>query len=71
MRHSLHSAAALVLGVVLALAQPLLHSGAQEATPATDSVSPTGAGAGVEVLASGLTNPRGFSWGPDAGGAVG
>lgn len=46
----------------LSLAAPLLAA-AQDATPAATALPP-----GVEVVVSGLTNPRGFTW--DADGAL-
>src|SRR5688500_19208153 len=46
--------------LLLMLSAGLGFTRAQEATP---MASP--AAAGVEVVASGLTNPRGFTWGED------
>lgn len=52
---------AVALVGVLGLAVPLASAG-QEATPA-DSAAAGALPPGVEVVASGLTNPRGFTWG--------
>jgi plastocyanin len=50
----------LVLILTLLLSAAPLAVRAQEATPTTTSLPD-----GVEVVASGLTNPRGFTWGAD------
>jgi len=54
---------ALSLITVLALGLPL-HAVAQDGTPMADA-SPMALPAGVTVVASGLSNPRGLSWGAD------
>lgn len=55
-----------VLSLLCVLASPAVI--AQDATPMTGSPAagtPAAMPAGVTVVASGLTNPRGFTWGPD------
>ena len=53
-----------LLVLLLALLLSPWAAVAQDATPA-DEGSPATGGGSIEVLASGLTNPRGFGWGPD------
>jgi hypothetical protein len=59
MRHRISLASAIVLTVSTLLGASPGLSAAQDASP------PATLPAGVTVVASGLTNPRGFAWGPD------
>ncbi len=62
MRRVTPATAAIHLVIIFALlASPSAR--AQEGTPAAPSTP--AAGAPITVVASGLTNPRGFAWGPD------
>lgn len=61
MRRCVLFSSSLVLAVVAVLAAvPVAAS-----QPATPEGTPVALPPGVEIVAAGLTNPRGFSWGPD------
>ena len=62
-RRSAASVSALLVPLLALLLSPWAAV-AKDATPA-DAASPVAGGASIEVLASGLTNPRGFGWGPN------
>ncbi|MEA2584838.1 MAG: hypothetical protein QOF33_2923 [Thermomicrobiales bacterium] len=56
---TVHRVLSSLLAVIVLLAVPSLTAG-QSATPAASPIA-----SNVSVVASGLTNPRGFVWGPD------
>ena len=53
------------LAFAAALVPAVLPAAAQDASPGAAPDAAAGAPPGVEVVASGLTNPRGFTWGDD------
>ncbi len=66
MRHMLKLSVFAVLSLIYVIASPMAI--AQDATPAAGTApsgTPAAMPAGVTVVASGLTNPRGFTWGAD------